>query len=172
MSYICSIKLKTVINMETKKFAEENAGKFFRYHNEIVKLVGYSEEKRGVEILVSGFSLGWGAQYTHIPITFVCSSRGEHLWWAAINQLQPVTDEEFATEKAGKKFKYVSRGGGPEFVTLCGYSNANREDLAIIIGRQFKGWSHKMFSPTDKVLKKSVYDLYWYVGQTELEEVL
>lgn len=31
MSYICSIKLKTVINMEAKKFAEENAGKFFMY---------------------------------------------------------------------------------------------------------------------------------------------
>ena len=31
MSYICSIKLKTVINMKTKKFAEENVGKFFMY---------------------------------------------------------------------------------------------------------------------------------------------
>lgn len=157
--------------METKKFAEENAGKFFRFHNEIVKVVGYSKENRG-GVLVSGFSLGWGAQYAHIPITFVCSSRGERLWWVAINQLQPVTDEEFAKEKAGKKFKYISRVRGPEFVTLCGYSNANREDLAIIIGRQFRGWSHRMFSQTDKVLKKNVYDLYWYVGQTELEEVL
>lgn len=176
MSYICSIKLKTVINMETKKFAEENAGKFFRYHNEIVKLVGYSEEKRGVEILVSGFSLGWGAQYTHIPITFVCSSRGEHLWWAAINQLQPVTDEEFATEKAGKKFKYVSGEDyeywGTEFVTLCGYSSDSRDDRRLIIDRQHKGWSSKMFDPTDKVLKQSVYDSYWYVSQTNLEEIL
>lgn len=77
MSYICSIKLKTVINMETKKFAEENAGKFFRFHNEIVKVVGYS-----------------------------------------------------------------------------------------------KGWSSKMFAPRDKVLKQSVYDSYWYVSQTALEEVL
>ena len=66
----------------------------------------------------------------------------------------------------------VTKVGGPEFVTLCGYSNANREDLAVIIGRQVKGWSHKMFNPTDKVLKKSVYDLYWYVSQTELEEIL
>lgn len=40
--------------METKKFAEENAGKFFRFHNEIVKVVGYSKENRG-GVLVSGY---------------------------------------------------------------------------------------------------------------------
>lgn len=171
MSYICSIKLKTVINMKTKKFAEENAGKFFRFHNEIVKVVGYSKENRGC-VLVSGYSDGWDSQYSIVPITFVCRSRGEKLWWVAIHKLQPITDEEFATEKAGKKFEYVSRGGDPEFVTLCGYSSDSRDDMRLIIDRQRKGWSRKMFDPTDKVLKKSVYDSYWYVSQTYLEEVL
>lgn len=93
--------------METKKFAEENAGKFFRFHNEIVKVVGYSEENRD-EVLVSGYSDGWDLWYSSVPIKFVCRSRGEKLWWVAIYQLQPITDEEFATEKAGKKFEYVS----------------------------------------------------------------
>lgn len=175
MSYICSIKLKTVINMETKKFAEENAGKFFRFGDEIVKVVGYSVENE-CGVLISGLSGGWGVQYSQLPIIFVCKSMGKHLWWVAIDQLQPITDEEFATKKAGKRFKYVSSDGsigwGPRFVTLCGYSNSNREDLAIIVGRQFNGWSSKMFAPTDKVLKESVYDSYWYVSQTDLEEVL
>lgn len=161
--------------METKKFAEENAGKFFRFRNEIVKVVGYSKENRG-GVLVSGYSDGWDSQYSNIPITFVCRSRGEKLWWVAIYQLQPITDEEFATEKAGKKFGYVPgkyyEYWGPEFVTLCGYSSDNREDMRVIIGRPFKGWSSKMFAPTDKVLKQSVYDSYWYVSQTSLEEVL
>lgn len=175
MSYICSIKLKTVINMETKKFAEENAGKFFRLHNEIVKVVGYSEENRD-EVLVSGYSDGWDLQYASVPITFVCRSRGENLWWVAFWRLQPMTDEEFATEKSGKKFRYVSgehyENWGPELVTLCGYSSDSRDDMNLIIGRLFKGWSSKMFSPTDKVLKQSAYDSYWYVSQTALEEVL
>lgn len=61
MSYICSIKLKTVINMETKKFAEENAGKFFRFHNEIVKVVGYDSVGCGASVIVEGFSVGWSA---------------------------------------------------------------------------------------------------------------
>lgn len=180
MSYICSIKLKTVINMETKKFAGENAGKFFRFHNEIgkffrlpneiVKVVGYSKENRG-SVLVSGYSDGWDSQYSSVPITFVCRSRGEKLWWVAIYQLQPITDEEFATEKAGKKFEYYEYGG-PEFVTLCGYSSDSRDDRRLIIDRQRKGWSRRMFDPTDKVLKQSVYNSYWYVSQTDLEEVL
>ena len=161
--------------METKKFAEENAGKFFRYHNEIVKLVGYSEEKLSC-VLVSGYSYGWDSQYSSVPITFVCRSRGEKLWWVAIYQLQPITDEEFATEKAGKKFEYVSGGYyeccGPELVTLCGCSSDSRNDMRLIIDRQRKGWSSKIFAPTDEVLKQSVYDSYWYVSQTALEEVL
>ena len=161
--------------METKIFAEENAGKFFRFGDEIVKVVGYSAENRG-GILVSGYSDGWDSQYSSVPITFVCRSRGERLWWVAIYQLQPMTDEELATEKAGKRFNYVSgehyESRGPEFVTLCGYSGNNRGNMKIIIGRQFKGWSGNMFSPTDKVLKESLYDLYWYASQTALEEVL
>jgi hypothetical protein len=175
MSYICSIKLKTVINMETKKFAEENAGKFFRFRNETVKVVGYSKENRA-GVLVSGYSDGWDSQYSGVPITFVCRSRGEKLWWVAIYQLQPITDEDFATEKAGKQFEYVSGEyydyWGTEFVTLCGYSSDSYEDMRLIIDRQRKGWSSKMFAPTDKVLKQGVYDSYWYVSQTDLEEVL
>lgn len=95
--------------METKKFAEENAGKFFRFHNEIVKVVGYSKENRG-GVLVSGHSCGWDSQYSGVPITFVCRSRGEKLWWVTIYQLQPITDEEFDTEflreNVGKFFMY------------------------------------------------------------------
>lgn len=175
MSYICSIKLKTVINMETKKFAEENAGKFFRFYNEIVKVVGYSKKNRG-GVLVSGYSDGWDLQDSSVHTTLVCRSRGKKLWWVTIYQLQPITDEEFATEKAGKKFEYVSGEyydyWGSELVTLCGYSSNSREDMRLIIDRQRKGWSSKMFAPTDKVLKQSVYDSYWFVSQTDLEEVL
>lgn len=175
MSYICSIKLKTVINMETKKFAEENAGKFFRLRNEIVKVVGYSKENRA-RVLVSGYPDGWDSQYSGVPITFVCRSRGEKLWWVATYQLQPITDEELATEKVGKKFEYISgeyyEYWRTEFVTLCGYSSDSREDMRLIIDRQRNGWSSKMFAPTDKVLKQGVYDSYWYVSQTDLEEVL
>ena len=157
--------------METKKFAEENAGKFFRLHNEIgkffrlpneiVKVAGYSKENRG-SVSVSGYPDGWDSQYSSVPITSVCRSRGEKLWRVAIYQLQPITDEEFATEKAGKKFGYVSGE----------YSSDSREDMGLIIDRQRKGRSRKMFAPTDKVLKQSVYDSYRYVSQTDLEEVL
>lgn len=161
--------------MKARDFAEENAGKFFRFGTFIVKVVGYSVENKG-GVLISGYPDGWKEKFSCALITYVCKSMGFNLWWVSIDQLEPITNEEFASVKAGKKFKYVSHEGysgwGPEFVTLCGYSNDNSEDLKIIIGRKNKGWSSKVFNPVDKVLKKSIYDLYWYVNQTELEEVL
>ena len=161
--------------MEAKKFAKENAGKFFRFGNRVVKVVGYSGVTQ-VGVLVSGVSDGWRKADHFEDMVFVCNSRGFNLWWVISDQLEPITVEEFATEKAGKKFNYDSLHGhtqdGAEFVTLCGYSDLNRDELKYIIGREHIGWSHKMFEPEDKVLKKSTYDRYWYVSQTELEEVL
>ena len=86
MSYICSIKLKTVINMETKKFAEENAGEFaekhageyFLFRNRKVRVVGYYA-KNGHSILVSVsprvHNLGWSKLAMDEYDVFVIRSR-------------------------------------------------------------------------------------------------
>lgn len=51
----------------------------------------------------------------------------------------------------------ITNIGAPN-LSLCGYSINSHEDRRLIIDRQRKGWSSKMFDPTDKVLKQSVYD--------------
>ena len=97
MSYICSIKLKTVINMETKKFAEENAGKFaekhageyFLFRNRKVRVVGYYA-RNGHSILVSvpkwaGF--GWGKGIMDCDDVLVIPSRASNFWYVNENDL-------------------------------------------------------------------------------------
>lgn len=166
MSYICSIKLKTVINMETKKFAEENAGKFFMYEGERCRLVGI-EGLEGLEgapnpCLVIEKKDGWLAH----PLRFkqVWNGKVERAWYVTKEQLIPTPDvsaRQFAEDNAGRYYTFNEDGIR---VRVVGY----RSNDQVIITRR-KGWL--FIGPEDKFTCETKAKRFWYATVDSLKEI-
>lgn len=120
MSYICSIKLKTVINMETLEFLKENLGKFFMYGGERCRLVGIEGLKSvPYPCLVIEKKTGWLAH--GIRFKQVWNGNIGLAWLVTKEQLIPIRDvsaRQFAEDNAGR---YYSFGEDGTRVRVVGY---------------------------------------------------
>ena len=162
MSYICSIKLKTVINMEAIEFLKENVGKFFMYGGERCRLVGI-EDLKGVPnpCLVIEKKDGWYAK----PVRFVQMWNGkvERAWYVTRDQLIPIENvsaRQFAEDNAGRYYTFDEDGSRVRVVGYC-------SDKVIITRRG--GW-HDLDSE-DKFTCKTEANRFWYVEVDSLKEI-
>ena len=105
MSYICSIELKTVINMDALEFLKENLGKFFMFEGERCRLVG--TEQGPYKFLVIEKKDGWLAS----PYLLKQMWNGEvhRAWYVTKEQLTPIPDvsaRQFAEDNAGRYYTF------------------------------------------------------------------
>lgn len=160
MSYICGIKLKTVINMEAIEFLKENVGKFFMYEGERCRLVGV--EKGGVSpCLVIEKKDGWCAK----PDRFeqMWDGKVERAWCVTEDQLIPIGDvsaRQFAEDNAGRYYTFDEDGSRVRVVGYC-------DNFVIVTHR--KGWCN--ISPADKFTCKTKANMFWYVKVDSLKEI-
>lgn len=77
--------------MENKEFAEKNAGKYFLFGEEKVRVVGY-HRFNGHSILVSkganDYGFGWDAQVLDDDDVFVIRSRASRYWYVEEYELK------------------------------------------------------------------------------------
>lgn len=156
MSYICSIKLKTVINMDALEFLKENLGKFFMFEGERCRLVGI--EQRPYNFLVIEKKDGWLAS----PDFFKQMWNGEvnRAWYVKKEQLIPIPDvsaRQFAEDNAGRYYTFEGAR-----VRAVGY----RQNYVIVTHR--KGWSNN--DPENNFTCETKAKRFLYVTVDSLKE--
>ena len=166
MSYICSIKLKTVINMETKKFAEENVGKFFMFGGERCRLVGLENDAINPCLVIEKSNGG----FTH-PSRFVQMWNGKvkRAWYVTKDQLIPIKDvsaRQFAEDNAGRYYRFTDCGRTEERVRVVGYHG---DGGAVLVS--YRGGWHPLKPGEDMLVVKTRATRFWYVSVDSLEEI-
>lgn len=158
MSYICSIKLKTVINMDALEFLKENLGKFFMFEGERCRLVGTEQEP--YKFLVIERKNGWLAR----PVSFKQMWNGEvnRAWYVQKEQLIPIGDipvRQFAEDNSGRYYTFKGVR-----VRVVGY----RSNSHVIITYR-KGWRN--LDPEDNFTCKTRATRFLYVYVGSLKEI-
>lgn len=157
MSYICSIKLKTVINMDALEFLKENLGKFFMFEGERCRLVGIEQEP--YKFLVIERKNGWLAR----PDLLKQMWNGEvnRAWYVTKEQLIPIPNvsaRQFAEDNAGRYYTFEG-----DRVRAVGY----HQNYVIVTRRM--GWCG--LGPGDKFTCETKATRFWYASVRSLKEI-
>lgn len=161
MSYICSIKLKTVINMGTLEFLRENVGKFFMYGGERCRLVGIKFASDS-SFLVIEIRNGWLAKRDRFAQ--IWDGKVERVLYVTKDQLIPIENvsaRQFAEDNAGRYYTFAEDGTR---MRVVGYHSGGQ----VIVTRR-KGWYG--IGPEDKFTCKTEAKRFWYVAVSSLKEI-
>lgn len=146
--------------METKKFAEENVGKFFMYGGERCRLVGIEGAPPRLRLVIEKKD-GWYAK----PVRFVQMWNGkvERAWYVTKDQLIPIKDvsaRQFAEDNAGRYYMFEGQR-----VRVVGYHSSGRN----VIVTHRKGWYGLGY--LDNITSKTKAKRFWYASVASLEEI-
>lgn len=146
--------------METKKFAEENAGKFFMYGGERFRLVGATKDAVNPRLVIETRNV-WLAKFGRPAQMW--DGKVERCLYVTKDQLIPienVSERQFAEDNAGR---YYTFDGDGSRVRVVGYSY----DRVIITHR--RGWRHLDYE--DKFTCKTKAKRFWYAAVVSLKEI-
>lgn len=161
MSYICSIKLKTVINMGTLEFLRENVGKFFMYGGERCRLVGAEKDAANPRLVIETRN-GWLAEFDRLAQMW--DGKVERCLYVTKDRLIPIENvsaRQFAEDNAGRYYTFAEDGTR---VRVVGYHSGGQ----VIVTRR-KGWHG--IGPEDKFTCKTKATRFWYASVVSLKEI-
>ena len=160
MSYICSIKLKTVINMGTLEFLRENVGKFFMHGGERCRLVGAEKDTVNPYLVIETRN-GWLAKFDRLAQMW--DGKVERCLYVTKDQLIPIENvsaRQFAEDNAGRYYTFDEDGRRVRVVGYC-------SDKVIIVYR--RGWWG--LDPEDKFTCETEATHFWYASVRSLKEI-